>query len=129
MVWRALLNASDVPQEVLEPYGHTQWVGPGCHFIAYYIRRGKLVNIVTQQDTDQWVEEGWSTRGDPEEMRRELPLPRAARKTAQRGHGVLQVGPVHSTADAELGPRPDPTHRRCRACDVAQCWAGRVPGF
>jgi salicylate hydroxylase len=59
----------------VEPYGHTQWVGPGCHFIAYHIRQGKLVNIVTQQDTDQWVEEGWSTRGDPEEMRRSFPNP------------------------------------------------------
>jgi 2-polyprenyl-6-methoxyphenol hydroxylase-like FAD-dependent oxidoreductase len=31
MVWRALLNGSDVPEEVMEPMGHTQWVGPGCH--------------------------------------------------------------------------------------------------
>jgi salicylate hydroxylase len=75
MVWRALLNGSDVPEEVLEPIGHTQWVGPGCHFIAYYIRRGKLVNIVTQEDTDKWVEEGWSTRGDPDEMRLSFPNP------------------------------------------------------
>jgi salicylate hydroxylase len=75
MVWRALLDASKVPAEVLEPYGHTQWVGPGCHFIAYYIRQGKLVNIVTQQDTDRWVEEGWSIGGDPEEMRRSFPNP------------------------------------------------------
>ncbi len=75
MVWRALLNASDVPEEVLEPMGHTQWVGPGCHFIAYYIRRGKLVNIVTQQDTDKWVEEGWSISGDPDEMRVSFPDP------------------------------------------------------
>jgi salicylate hydroxylase len=75
MVWRALLNASDVPEEVLKPMGHTQWVGPGCHFIAYYIRRGKFVNIVTQQDTDKWVEEGWSIRGDPDEMRLSFPNP------------------------------------------------------
>jgi len=75
MVWRALLDANDVPSEVLEPAGHTQWVGPGCHFIAYYIRRGRLVNIVTQQDTDEWVEEDWSTRGDPEEMRQSFPNP------------------------------------------------------
>jgi salicylate hydroxylase len=75
MVWRALLDASKVPPEVLEPYGHTQWVGPGCHFIGYYIRGGKLVNIVTQQDTDQWVEESWSTPGDPGEMRRSFPSP------------------------------------------------------
>jgi salicylate hydroxylase len=73
MVWRALLNADDVPPELIEPTGHVQWVGPGCHLIAYLIRRGKLLNVVTQQDTDQWVEEGWSTRGDPDEMRASFP--------------------------------------------------------
>jgi len=75
MVWRALLNGSDVPREVLEPTGHLQWVGPGCHLLAYYIRGEKLVNIVTQEDTDKWVEEGWSTRGDPDEMRASFPNP------------------------------------------------------
>jgi salicylate hydroxylase len=75
MVWRSLLNGSDVPEDVLAPTGHIQWVGPGCHFIAYYIRGRKLVNIVTQQDTDKWVDEGWSTRGDPEEMRSSFPNP------------------------------------------------------
>lgn len=75
MVWRALLNSSDVPAEIMEPKGHVQWVGPGCHFIAYYIRNGKQVNIVTQQDTDKWVEEGWSTKGDVEEMRASFPNP------------------------------------------------------
>jgi salicylate hydroxylase len=33
------------------------------------------VNIVTQEDTDKWVEEGWSTRGDPDEMRQSFPNP------------------------------------------------------
>jgi salicylate hydroxylase len=75
MVWRALLNGGDVPEEVIGPMGHTQWVGPGCHFLAYHIRQGKLVNIVTQEDTDKWVEEGWSTRGDPDEMRLSFPNP------------------------------------------------------
>jgi salicylate hydroxylase len=75
MVWRALLNGSDVPEDVLEPTGHIQWVGPGCHLLAYYIRGRKHVNIVTQEDTDKWVEEGWSTRGDPDEMRLSFPNP------------------------------------------------------
>ena len=75
MVWRALLNGSDVPHDVLEPTGHIQWVGPGCHLLAYYIRGKKLVNIVTQEDTGKWVEEGWSTRGDPDEMRASFPNP------------------------------------------------------
>jgi salicylate hydroxylase len=75
MVWRALLDGAEVPDEVLEPTGHIQWVGPGCHLLAYYIRGRKLVNIVTQEDTDKWVEEGWSTRGDPDEMRSSFPHP------------------------------------------------------
>jgi salicylate hydroxylase len=75
MVWRSLLKGSDVPEDVMEPMGHTQWVGPGCHFIAYYIRQRKFLNIVTQEDTDKWVEEGWSTGGDPDEMRLSFPNP------------------------------------------------------
>jgi salicylate hydroxylase len=75
MVWRALLNGADVAEEVLAPTGHIQWVGPGCHLLAYHIRGRKLVNIVTQEDTDKWVEEGWSTRGDPDEMRLSFPNP------------------------------------------------------
>ena len=75
IVWRALLDASNVPAEVLEPTGHIQWVGPGCHLLAYYIRAKKNVNIVTQEDTDKWVEEGWSTRGDPDEMLLSFPNP------------------------------------------------------
>jgi salicylate hydroxylase len=73
MVWRALLDARDVPEEIIAPTGHIQWVGPGRHFIAYYIRDRKALNIVTQEDTDKWVEEGWSTRGDPDDMRASFP--------------------------------------------------------
>ena len=75
MVWRALLNSADVPFEAVEPTGHVQWVGPGCHLLAYYIRGKKMVNIVTQEDTDKWVEEGWSTRGNSAEMRLSFPNP------------------------------------------------------
>ncbi|OTP76203.1 FAD-dependent monooxygenase [Caballeronia sordidicola] len=73
MAWRALLKGSDVPRECLEPNGHVQWIGPGRHFIAYYIRGEEVVNIVSQQDTEQWVEESWSARGDPSEMRASFP--------------------------------------------------------
>ncbi len=75
MVWRALLKGSDVPPEILQPSGHIQWMGPGRHFFAYYLRGREVVNIVTQEDTDKWVEEGWSTPGDPDEMRLSFPNP------------------------------------------------------
>jgi salicylate hydroxylase len=81
MVWRALLNGGDVPAEILEPTGHIQWVGPGCHVLGYYLRRGEVINIVTQSDTDHWVDEGWSTPGDPEAMRASFPDPEPRLKT------------------------------------------------
>ncbi len=81
MVWRALLKGSEVPPECLEPSGWTQWVGPGCHFMAYYMRGKELVTVVTQEDTDKWVAESWSTRGDPDEMRRSFPNPEPRLKT------------------------------------------------
>jgi salicylate hydroxylase len=73
MVWRALLNGSDVPKDVMEPTGQIQWVGPGRHLLANYIRGKKLVNITSQEDTDKWIEESWSTLGDPDEMRASFP--------------------------------------------------------
>jgi 2-polyprenyl-6-methoxyphenol hydroxylase-like FAD-dependent oxidoreductase len=73
MVWRALLPGSDVPAEVLEPSGHVQWLGPGRHFFAYYLRGRDVVNIVTQEDTDAWVDEGWSIEGNPDDMRASFP--------------------------------------------------------
>jgi salicylate hydroxylase len=75
MVWRALPDGASVPADVLEPSGHLQWLGSGRHFYAYYLRGRDVVNIVTQQDTDQWVEEGWSIPGDVEEMRASFPDP------------------------------------------------------
>jgi len=80
-VWRSLLKGSDVPPEVLEPSGSTQWWGPGCHVVSYYLRGREVVNVVTQDDTDQWVEEGWSIPGDPDEMRASFPNPEPRLKT------------------------------------------------
>jgi salicylate hydroxylase len=75
MVWRALIDGASLPGDVLEPSGHLQWLGSGRHFFAYYLRDRDLINIVTQQDTGRWVEEGWSIPGDVEEMRASFPNP------------------------------------------------------
>jgi salicylate hydroxylase len=50
-------------------------LGAGRQFYAYYLRRGEIVSIVTQQEADGWVEEGWSIGGDPDEMRASFPNP------------------------------------------------------
>jgi salicylate hydroxylase len=75
MVWRALLKGSDVSPEITEPTGNNQWLGEGRHLMSYYLRGREVINVVTQQDTDKWVEEGWSIAGDPDEMRASFPNP------------------------------------------------------
>ncbi|MDR5832518.1 FAD-dependent monooxygenase [Caballeronia sp. LP006] len=75
MAWRALLDASKVPEDILAPNGHVEWVGPGAHIRAYYIRNKTLINIVTQQDTGDWVEETWNGKGNPDDMRASFPNP------------------------------------------------------
>ena len=75
MAWRALLDASIVPEDILAPNGHIEWVGPGAHIRAYYIRKNTMINIVTQQDTGDWVEETWNGKGNPDDMRASFPNP------------------------------------------------------
>jgi salicylate hydroxylase len=145
MAWRALLKGSDVPPECLEPQGHVQWIGPGKHFIAYYIRGKELVNIVTQQDTDGWVEESWSTAGDPDEMRRSfadaeprvqtlLALVGSCSKwglfarplTEDWGHGRVQL-----IGDAAHAMLPNVGQGACQAFEDAYIlsrWLDAVPG-
>jgi salicylate hydroxylase len=75
VAWRALIPGSDIPADALEPSGHIQWMSSGRHFYGYYLRGRGVVNIVTQQDTDQWVDEGWSIAGEPDELRDSFPNP------------------------------------------------------
>lgn len=69
VVWRALLDGDAYPSDVLGPYGFCGWIGKGSHIMSYFLRGTKIINLTTQSDSDSWVEEGWSTPGEPEEMR------------------------------------------------------------
>ncbi|WP_179046056.1 FAD-dependent monooxygenase [Sphingobium lactosutens] len=73
MAWRAILDGDAVPPELLGPHGFCGWVGQGSHLMTYYMRGRKLINIVTQTDTDEWLDEGWSIAGDPNVMRATFP--------------------------------------------------------
>jgi salicylate hydroxylase len=48
-------------------------VGSDRQFYAYYLRHGQVVAIVTQQESANWVEESWSLKGDPDDMRASFP--------------------------------------------------------
>jgi salicylate hydroxylase len=73
MVWRALLDGTTYPRDVLGPHGFCGWIGKGSHIMSYILRGGSIINLTTQSDADEWVEEGWSTPGEPHDMRSYFP--------------------------------------------------------
>jgi salicylate hydroxylase len=45
------------------------WMGPGRHFVHYFVRNRELVNVVAIVDQDTWTGESWTDRGDIAEAR------------------------------------------------------------
>ena len=46
----------------------TVWMGPGKHFVHYYVRAGTLVNCVCVVEKGGWEVESWTQRGDRDEL-------------------------------------------------------------
>ena len=40
------------------------WMGPGKHFVHYYVQNRRLVNFVAAIEQDTWTRESWTDRGD-----------------------------------------------------------------
>src|SRR5690606_1858730 len=64
VAWRALVPCEPGAAPVAEVH-----MGPGRHLVSYPLRGGSLRNIVAVEERHRWVEEGWSLRDDPMELR------------------------------------------------------------
>lgn len=64
VAWRATLPVTPGDPAVAEVH-----MGPGRHLVSYPLRGGTLRNIVAVEERRAWVEESWSLRDDPMEMR------------------------------------------------------------
>jgi salicylate hydroxylase len=42
--------------------GSQSWVGPGAHFVHYFVSRGRLLNFVGWTEHDEWNREDWTDR-------------------------------------------------------------------
>jgi salicylate hydroxylase len=40
------------------------WMGPGRHFVHYYVGGGRLMNFVAIVERDTWTRESWTDRGE-----------------------------------------------------------------
>ncbi|MCW1919533.1 FAD-dependent monooxygenase [Rhodobacter sp. KR11] len=64
--WRAVIPNDPARDGIDRAEVH---LGPGRHLVSYPLRGGTLRNIVAVEERDHWVEESWSLRADPLELR------------------------------------------------------------
>jgi salicylate hydroxylase len=62
IAYRGLAPAERVAHLGL-PHDVTNWVGPGGHFVHYYVSAGRFLNFVAVSEESTWTREQWSDRG------------------------------------------------------------------
>ena len=63
VAYRGLVPAERLRELELEVTAQL-WMGPGRHFVHYFVSGGRLVNFVAIVDQDTWVAESWTQPGD-----------------------------------------------------------------
>ncbi|MGI5152751.1 FAD-dependent monooxygenase [Plantactinospora sp. CA-294935] len=63
VAYRGLVPAHRLRHLDLEVSGQV-WMGPGRHFVHYFVSGRRLVNVVAVLERDAWTRESWTDRGD-----------------------------------------------------------------
>jgi salicylate hydroxylase len=61
VAYRGLVRVERIADLGLE-IGSQSWVGPGAHFVHYFVSRGRLLNFVGWTEHDEWNREDWTDR-------------------------------------------------------------------
>ncbi|HYM02614.1 MAG TPA: FAD-dependent monooxygenase [Stellaceae bacterium] len=62
IAYRGLVPAARLAPLAL-PMVANNWMGPGKHFVHYFVSAGRLVNFVAVIERDAWAKESWNERG------------------------------------------------------------------
>ncbi len=68
IAWRGTIPAERLREGLVAPEA-TVWAGPGRHVVTYYLRGGRLVNVVAVEEVAEGQAEDWQTAGDPARLR------------------------------------------------------------
>jgi salicylate hydroxylase len=63
VAYRGLVPASRLTHLELEVTCQV-WMGPGKHFVHYYVQNRRLVNWIVAIEQDTWTRESWTDRGE-----------------------------------------------------------------
>jgi salicylate hydroxylase len=61
VAYRGLVPVERIADLGLEP-GNQSWLGPGAHFVHYFVSGGRLLNFVGWTEHDTWNREDWTDR-------------------------------------------------------------------
>ena len=68
VAWRGMVPTNLLPKKLIPPVANV-WLGPGRHFVAYYVKGGEMVNFVAVEERDSWTEEAWDVKGNVGDIR------------------------------------------------------------
>lgn len=69
VAYRGMVRSDAVAPGLVAPMMNV-WAGPGAHVVAYYVRRGELLNYVALTEEDDWETENWTTPADKHALAR-----------------------------------------------------------
>jgi len=61
--YRGIVHADRLAHLKLETTAQV-WMGPGKHFVHYFVRSRRLVNFVAVVEREAWIRESWTDRGE-----------------------------------------------------------------
>ena len=69
VAYRGLAPADRVAHLNLR-HNATNWMGPGGHFVHYFVSGGRFLNFVAVSEQENWERESWNDRGEIEDAKR-----------------------------------------------------------
>ena len=146
IAYRGLVPAERV-RDLALPRASTAWLGPGRHFVHYYVAGGRLLNFVAIVPARDWRVESWSATGEVSAAVAEFegwhPHVRAIIGAADRTHrwGLYDRDPLITWATGRIALLGDAAHAMlpflaqgaCQAVEdaavVTQCVAAAKPAM
>lgn len=71
VAWRFLIPVEDLHEDLVPPVAGL-WMGPGAHFVHYYVRGGQFLNCVAVVEQQAWQAESWTERGSKQTLQEDF---------------------------------------------------------
>ena len=95
------------------------WMGPGRHFVHYFVRNEQLFNFVTAVEQDSWTGESWTDKVDVATALAEFEGGTPGTRHHRRGRRDVHLGALRPASTQTLVGRAHDAPRRCLPSDAA----------